>query len=206
VKREKIRTVGDRGANPFARFADRGVGQTDDDDRRRSISLAFDGLEIYFDVNNKSVNSINGGRLGKEEHFCYLDAIARARRRDEALEALEFEQERERALHDQIGATVHEAERDRIDRDAFSRMAAGDAELVREILGGDEPAEESEADADWEELLADVAAEAPEDDEPSLDEIERLRGEIESSRARQRALERFVEALENSGAERDVGS
>jgi hypothetical protein len=76
------------------------------------------------------------------------DAIARARRRDEALEALEFEQERERALHDQIGATVHEAERDRIDRDAFSRMAAGDAELVREILGGDEPAEESEADAD----------------------------------------------------------
>jgi hypothetical protein len=134
------------------------------------------------------------------------DAIARARRRDEALEALEFEQERERALHDQIGATVHEAERDRIDRDAFSRMAAGDAELVREILGGDEPAEESEADADWEELLADVAAEAPEDDEPSLDEIERLRGEIESSRARQRALERFVEALENSGAERDVGS
>jgi hypothetical protein len=135
------------------------------------------------------------------------DAIARERRREEALEALEFERERETALHDQIGATVHEEERARIDREALARMDPADAELVREILG-DDPYEldDSGEDEDWSELLGDLDGEPPPDDEPSPDEIERLRGEIEGSRARQRALERFVEALDETGAPGDVGS
>jgi hypothetical protein len=137
------------------------------------------------------------------------DAIARGRRRSEALEALEFEREREKALHDQIGETVHEQERARIDRDAFARMDPEDAGIVREILGEveDAPEESWAEDDDWAELLTDIGEHgSPDDDAPSPDEIERLLGEIELSRTRQRALERFLDALEQTGAAEDVGS
>lgn len=128
------------------------------------------------------------------------DAIARGRRRDEALEALEFERGREAALHDQIGAIVHEEERERIDRDAFDRMEPRDSEIVREILGDADVLDDSDEgeDEDWTEMLADMAAEPTPDVEHSLDEIERLRTEIETSKARQRALERFLRALEQT--------
>ena len=65
------------------------------------------------------------------------DAIVRSRRRDQALEALEFERERERALAHQIGAILVEAEGPRVDQEAFGRMEEVDVALVRELL--DEP-------------------------------------------------------------------
>lgn len=115
------------------------------------------------------------------------DAIARARRGREAQDALDFERQREELLLAQIADTVLAAERARIDSEAFTRMASEDVVLVRELLGdqmngvGDD---EDDAGSD--------------EDTLEEDEIDRLLGEIERSRASQRALERFVEALNHA--------
>ncbi len=121
------------------------------------------------------------------------DAIARERRREEALDALGFEREREAALRDQVGETVLEAERDRIDQAALARLEPRDAALVREILGADT---DDGVEDDWDEVLADFADE-PDDDGLSEDEVARLLGEIAASQERQQALERFVAALDD---------
>ncbi len=133
------------------------------------------------------------------------DAIARERRRREALDALEFERDREAALRDQIDETVLEEERARVDRDAFARMEPEDADIVRDILGDE--VESDDVVDEWEDPFAGLGDEVePEDDEPTPDEIERLLAEIEDSRLRQRALERFVEALERAEGVDGVGS
>ena len=122
------------------------------------------------------------------------DAIVRSRRRDQALEALEFERERERALADQIGAILAEAEGPRVDQAAFERMEEVDVALVRELL--DEP--EGTFEADGAELEDDPDAGLSGDEgEQGVDEDEigRLESEIVRCRDRQRALERYVEAL-----------
>ena len=122
------------------------------------------------------------------------DAIVRSRRRDQALEALEFERERERALAHQIGAILVEAEGPRVDQEAFGRMEEVDVALVRELL--DEP--EWTFEADGAELEDDPdAALARDEGEQGVDEDEigRLESEIARCRDRQRALERYMEAL-----------
>jgi hypothetical protein len=122
------------------------------------------------------------------------DAIVRGRRRDQALEALEFERERERALAHQIGAILVEAEGPRVDRDAFGRMEEADVAVVRELL--EEP--EWTFDAEGVELEDDPDAwPARVDGEQGVDEDEigRLENEITRCRERQRALERYMEAL-----------
>jgi hypothetical protein len=122
------------------------------------------------------------------------DAIVRSRRRDQALEALEFEREREQALADQIGAILVEAEGQRVDQEAFGRMEEGDVALVRELLH--EP--EWTLEADGAELGDDPDAWLPRDNgKQGVDEEEigRLENEIVRSRERQRALERYMEAL-----------
>ena len=122
------------------------------------------------------------------------DAIVRSRRRDQALEALEFERERERALAHQIGAILVEAEGARVDQEAFERMEEVDVALVRELL--DEP--EWTFEADGAELEDDPDAGLPGDEgEQGVDEDEigRLESEIVRCRDRQRALERYMEAL-----------
>ena len=122
------------------------------------------------------------------------DAIVRGRRRDQALEALEFERERERALAHQIGAILVEAEGARVDQEAFGRMEEVDVALVRELL--DEP--EWTFEADGAELEDDPDAGLPGDEgEQGVDEDEigRLESEIARCRDRQRALERYMEAL-----------
>ena len=122
------------------------------------------------------------------------DAIVRGRRRDQALEALEFERERERALAHQIGAILVEAEGPRVDQEAFERMEEVDVALVRELL--DEP--EWTFEADGAELEDDPDAGLPGDEgEQGVDEDEigRLESEIVRCRDRQRALERYMEAL-----------
>jgi hypothetical protein len=124
------------------------------------------------------------------------DAIARGRRRAQALEALEFERERERALRAQIEQLVVEADGPQIDAQAFSRLDPDDVELVRGVLAGAEF--EGDDDVVFAEEDRDARSETqPADEEdPSELELARLQGAIEASRALQAALERYVAALD----------
>lgn len=137
------------------------------------------------------------------------DAIARERRRREAVEAIEFEQEREAVLRDQIEAIVLEGERERVDGEALARLDPADAAVVREILGddGDDVTEHDDAD-DWESDFVDLDDEpdAEDDSDSMADEIGRLQGEIAESQRRQQALARFVSALEEPAPTSGVGS
>lgn len=126
------------------------------------------------------------------------DAIARGHRREEALEALQFERDREAALSWQLAEIVLEEARPRIDEQAYAAMDPAAAEVVRETLR----LVAAQADDDLDEWAGDfpLAAEGgAELDEEEEDEAERLLGEISTSRARQAALESFVKALEGLG-------
>jgi hypothetical protein len=115
-------------------------------------------------------------------------AIAREGRRTQALDALEFERERESALLLQIADIVLEQEGHHVDDGAFARLSPEDVGLIRSALGYQDP-----ASADGDAAFVD-----PEDDEPDDDgeeELARLGVEVELCRARQGALERYVEAL-----------
>jgi hypothetical protein len=125
------------------------------------------------------------------------DAIARAGRRVQAEEALAFEREREAALREQIAALVLEEEAPRLDAEAFASLDSDDVRLVRAALG--ELAEELEAETDEEDPFAQelYVTFDEESDEPEEDEVARLQGEIDESLRVQRALERFIAALEH---------
>jgi hypothetical protein len=116
------------------------------------------------------------------------DAIVRGRRREDALEALEFERQREQALAGQIDAIVVEEDGSRVDEQVFARMEPDDVALVRELLGNGGLVTDEDGD-DW----PDEAGDEMEDADP--DEIPRLEAEIAECRRRQQALERFIEAL-----------
>ena len=121
-----------------------------------------------------------------------VDEIVRARRRQQALDALDFEHGRESAVLAQIDEVLTELEGPRIDGAAFARMAPEDVTLVREVLdpGGDEPEDEF----DFEGALS---SESPAQIRRER-EAERVRLEevIAGSRSRQKALERYIEALD----------
>ncbi len=120
------------------------------------------------------------------------DAIVRARRRRQALDALEAERDREAALRNQLHEVLTELEGARIDAAAFARMEPADAELVREIL---DPAQMM-PDEEWLELHGQSPAdEARQRREEGEAERTRLGQVIEESRRRQVALERYLEAL-----------
>lgn len=121
-------------------------------------------------------------------------AIAREGRRAHALEALAFEREREQALDAQLRQVVLEAEGAHVDALAFAQLTPGDVSRVREALGmldgealDDEPLEDDEPEGS-----------ADDDDVGPETEIRRLEEELERCRAVQRALERFVEALDGT--------
>lgn len=123
------------------------------------------------------------------------DAIVREHRRQRALEALEFERDREAALLEQIGEVVTEAEGPRIDRETFAKMSPEDVELVSEVLvDRPEPVEQTE-DGLLEPELIFPGAEEEEEHEGIEEEIARLEQELASSRRRQRAFERYLDAL-----------
>lgn len=116
-------------------------------------------------------------------------AIARAQRRRQALEALEFERDRVNMLREQVEAIVTEMEGQRIDEAAFARMAPEDVDVVRAAFqpGGLEGPEE-----EW----LEIDEQSPEADREQHEaEIARLEEEIASSRRRQEAFERYIEAL-----------
>lgn len=116
------------------------------------------------------------------------DTVVRARRRQQALEALEFERDREAALCGQLEEVLTELEGARIDAAAFARMEPADVALVRETL---DPSQE-----EWPELEGESPAEAARlQREEHEAECTRLRQVIEQSRRSQVALERYLEAL-----------
>jgi hypothetical protein len=117
------------------------------------------------------------------------DAIARAHRRRQAHEALEFERDRAASLEEQVEAIVGELEGPRIDEETFARMAPEDADAVRAALRSDDAEGPEE---EWLELEGESAEADPAESEV---EIARLQNEIAASRLRQAVLERYIEAL-----------
>jgi hypothetical protein len=121
--------------------------------------------------------------------------MARNQRRRLLGEAVELEQGTEAALFEQLEETVAELEGPRIDEDAFARMTPADADIVRAVLSGQSPGEETpeeESDEDWLAPVADPEAERQE----LLAEIARLEQEITGSQRRRDALQRYVDALD----------
>ncbi len=121
------------------------------------------------------------------------DGIVRARRRQQALDALEFERDREAALLAQIDEVLTELDGPRIDAAAFARMEADDVELVRETLDPDHVTSEEEPL----ELEGESAAESARLRREEQ-EAERLRlGELVAGCRRcQKALESYIQALD----------
>jgi hypothetical protein len=122
--------------------------------------------------------------------------MARGRRREQALEHLEFEREREAALRDQLVEVVTEQLAPELDRAAFAQMTPEEVEVVREALVG--PAElglDEDDPADW------LQDDEPEEGPDFEGEISRLEAELAESRRRQQAYERYLEALGGAGAE-----
>jgi hypothetical protein len=123
-----------------------------------------------------------------------LEAMARAQRRRQANEALEFERDREAALQEQLEAVVADVEGPRIDEAAFARMAPEEAELARGILESGLEGEDRDLDPLDEEWL--VEDDTPEEESESFeDEVSRLQGQIAESCRLQQALESYLRAL-----------
>ncbi len=120
------------------------------------------------------------------------DAIVRARRREEAREALEFEQDRETALLNQIHEVLVELDGARIDEAAFAKMEPEDVELVR---GTFEQAQFTPEEA-WLEFQGDPPARVERLRRAELGaEQRRLQELIAECQRRQNALSRYIGAL-----------
>jgi hypothetical protein len=119
--------------------------------------------------------------------------IARAQRRRQALEALEFERARTVMLQEQLETIVAELDGPAIDESIFAGMAPEDVEVVRPAVQSVElegPQEE------W--LPAERDLEQQETENARLEEeIDRLQSEIAGSRRRQKAFERYLDALDD---------
>jgi hypothetical protein len=119
-------------------------------------------------------------------------AIARAERRRQAADELEFERDRAIALREQIARLVLELDGPRLDEEVFARLAPEDVELVRPAL--QEATAIEETDAEW--LESDEPWRDEEAERAELEaEIDRLQKEIASSTRRQEAFERYLAAL-----------
>ena len=116
------------------------------------------------------------------------EAIARAERRRQALDALEFERARAAALQERLEAIVAELDGPALDARIFERLAPADVEIVRAVLQSDE-AEPAEA--------LDGELDDPRQEQKAWleEELVRLEEEIASSGGRQQAFERYLEAL-----------
>ena len=112
--------------------------------------------------------------------------MARSQRRRQVEEVLDDERGREAALTERLEELVAEAEGPRIDELVFARLEPEDAALVGEVLLAQSPLDGDEAEGEDE----------PEEEDWAGSEIARLQGEIESSRRRQLAYERYLDALD----------
>jgi hypothetical protein len=118
------------------------------------------------------------------------ESIARAERRRQVLEALEFERARATALRDRLEAIVVELDGPAIDAAVFAELSPEDVEIVRPELQSDEaePADPLEIDLEGGDPRAEHTAWLEE-------EIARLALEIAASGGRQQAFERYLDAL-----------
>ena len=117
-------------------------------------------------------------------------AIARAGRRAQAIEALEFERARGAALRERLEAIVVELDGPAVDETVFARLAPEDVDVVRPALQSDEPEPAESLD----DVLEDAASERTAWLE---EEIVRLQAEIAASTLRERAFERYLDALDD---------
>jgi hypothetical protein len=126
--------------------------------------------------------------------------IARNYRRHQAQDALTFERDRQAALEEQIAEIVSEATAGEIDEAAFSALSEGDVEIVREALGlnSDWAAQLSEEDAVQFGFINLEDDRADDGEGSTEEELARLQEEIADSQERQRALTRYLEALDAS--------
>lgn len=115
-------------------------------------------------------------------------AIARAERRRQALEALEFERARAAALRERLGSVVAELDGPALDEAVFAQLAPEDVALVRPALQSDADDPVHELEVELEDARAERTAWLEE-------EIVRLGEEIVGSGDRQLAFERYLEAL-----------
>ena len=117
--------------------------------------------------------------------------IARAERRRQALDELEFERDRTALLHEEIARLVLELDGPRLDEEVFARLAPADVELVQGAFQGGPAAD------DGEEELFELDSDEPGVDREELEaEISRLQAEIAASKRRQEAFERYLDALD----------
>ena len=118
------------------------------------------------------------------------ESIARAERRRQAIEALEFERARAAALRERLEAVVVELDGPAIDAAVCAERSPDDVEIVRPALQSDEgePVDSFEIDLEGGDPQAEHTAwlEA---------EIARLEQEIAASGRRQQAFENYLEAL-----------
>jgi hypothetical protein len=119
------------------------------------------------------------------------DARVRAARRRQALDALDFERQREQMLVEQLEDVLAEADGAALDTAVFARMGDEDASRVRAAFGNVEPS------LDPDDELDDVGGGDLEDEtgDDVLEEAARLQDEIESSRRTQTALAQYLDLL-----------
>jgi hypothetical protein len=121
--------------------------------------------------------------------------IARAVRRRQVQETLEFEREREQTLKEQIEIVITEVDGKRVDETVYARMSPEDVEIVSMELSP--PGPEYEPDPDF---FIDRDDLFNLDDEPAVDpheeELARLNAELEDCRRRQRAFDAYLTALD----------
>jgi hypothetical protein len=131
-------------------------------------------------------------------------ALARAGRRRQVVDALEFEREREAMLAEQLEDVLAEADGPALDATLLTRLSDEDAALVRATLGDVEPTyDPGEGGEDGEDEEGEEREEG-DDDAGVAEEAARLQGEIESSRLIQAALARYLALLEEP-VQRDAG-
>jgi len=127
------------------------------------------------------------------------DALVRAVRRRQALDALAFEHDRATLLTEQLEETVALLEGQRVDVELYERLGDDDVLLVRRALGdvtGDDVGDEDEPGHDAD---ADADADAEGDFDPRAEaeeELARLQGELELSSRRRAALKRYLDLLD----------
>jgi hypothetical protein len=127
------------------------------------------------------------------------DALVRAARRRQAEEALAVERDREAMLASEVEDLLADADGARLDAELYARMDDGAANLVAAALGQwPGPAGDPDPDEPWDAGFEEEEDEEPEDAEPVEAEVERLREEIEGSRATQAALLRYLELLDET--------
>jgi len=123
------------------------------------------------------------------------EAIARAVRRRQAQETLDFEREREQTLKDQVELVIAEAEGARVDAAAFEKMSPQDVQIVRTEFdppgfgdGDDGPGFFERDDLfDLDEFEDEV--------DPHAEELARLNSELAECRRRQEAFSAYLDAL-----------